>query len=859
MQNIKLHEATKQFGINNKVAMFFLEKNGVPVKSHSSSISMDQLEMLREFAQDADSVAQLTVEFKAAEKAAAQPVKETLPEPEIDTGEMPAEPTGIQPVQVPIQAPAQPAAPLQEPTPPPVRETPEPAAKAEPVVVPPPKTESEPEPVLVPKKTAEEHALPKGKTETPAPAAPAEKDHRHKDIPIEKKAPAPAKRPAVTPRTPMQIEVPGVDAVEPAEHPVSRQGAPLPEGQRREKIFRRQPGQAPHGGMRTQGRKPGRGKRVKITVQPKIMEFDLPDKIQLPDYVTLKEIAEKLDVKMKYVEEKLAHEKRDYPANQVLKKADILDVCELLGVEVEVLSYEDYQFVNNIRTRKAELKSRPPVITVMGHVDHGKTTLLDTLRKTRVAESEAGGITQSIGAYELKNEKGRFIFIDTPGHEAFTNLRARGAKVTDLVILVVAANDGVQPQTVEAINHARSAGVPMIIAINKIDLPGADTMKVKQALTKHDIVVEDWGGDVVSVEISAKHNKNIDALLEMISLVAEMQELKSYFDIPARGTVIESRLDPKLGPLGTVLIQHGRLKRGDHFICGNSVGKVKSIFDDRGKLLNEGETPQPVEIMGFDNVPQSGDRFQVVDDPERAKKVIGLRILWGKEQRDEEVDADKKLNLQNLFDRLEGEVSDVKEIPILIKSDNFGSSEVLEEILRKQEQEKVKINIIHKGIGNISESDVLLASTAKAMILGFNVKAPQKALVLAKRDGIDIRLYNVIYHLIEDMQKAIKGQIEPVYSETLIGKVEVLNLFKISKIGIVAGCRVKEGKITNKSRVKVLRNNELAFEGSLETLKRIKDEVSEVKAGTECGIKIKNYNAIEVGDLIEAYELTLVS
>jgi len=589
------------------------------------------------------------------------------------------------------------------------------------------------------------------------------------------------------------------------------------------------------------------------------MEFDLPDKIQLPDYVTLKEIADKLDVKMKYVEEKLAHEKRDYPANQVLKKADILDVCELLGVEVEVLSYEDYLFTNNIRAQKAELKPRPPVITVMGHVDHGKTTLLDTLRKTRVAEREAGGITQSIGAYELKNDKGRFIFIDTPGHEAFTNLRARGAKVTDLVILVVAANDGVQPQTIEAINHARSADVPIIVAINKIDLPGADPMKVKQALTKHDIVVEEWGGDVVSVEISAKHNQNIDSLLEMISLVAEMQELKSYQNIPARGTVVESRLDPKLGPLGTVLIQHGRLKRGDHFICGNSVGKVKSIFDDQGKTLNEGLSPQPVEIMGFDAVPQSGDRFQVVDDPERAKKVIGLRILWDKEQRDEVVDADKKLSLQNLFEKLEGGGSEVKEIPILIKADNFGSSEVLEEILHKQEQEKIKINIIQKGIGNISESDVLLASTAKAMIIGFNVKAPQKTLVMAKREAIEIRLYNVIYHLIEDIQKAIKGQIEPEYMETLIGKVEVLNLFKISKIGIVAGCRVKEGKITNKSRVKVLRNNELAFEGSLETLKRVKDEVSEVKAGTECGIKIKNYNAIEVGDLIEAYELTLVT
>ena len=852
MQNIKLHEATKQFGINNKVAMFFLKKSGVPVKSHSSSISMDQLEMLREFAQDAESVSLLAVEMKESEKNKAKLQKE-------------AEQVVDRPVE------EEPAAPVSEME----SEETEPAAP-EPAEEPVSSSPAMPETVEIVRESGvveterpvqkEKDPDPIEETQEPAPPAPAPASAKELDAPKERdealsrerKARQPSRGISSASRSSIPVEMPKTDPTAAVDAPPTRPVQPAADGQRRERIFRRQPGQSSHPGMRS-GRKMGRGKRVKVTVQPKIMEFDLPDKIQLPDYVTLKEIADKLDVKMKYVEEKLAHEKRDYPANQVLKKADILDVCELLGVEVEVLSYEDYLYTNNIRSSKAELKSRPPVITVMGHVDHGKTTLLDTLRKTRVAEREAGGITQSIGAYELKNEKGRFIFIDTPGHEAFTNLRARGARVTDVVILVVAANDGVQPQTIEAINHARSAEVPIIVAINKIDLPGADPMKVKQALTKHDIVVEDWGGDVVSVEISAKHNQNIDALLEMISLVAEMQELKSYLDIPARGTVIESRLDPKLGPLGTVLIQHGQLKKGDHFICGNSVGKVKALFDDHGSTQSEGVAPQPVEVMGFDTLPQSGDRFQVVDDPERARKVIELRILWEKEQRDVEVDADKKLSLQNLFERLEGGGSESKEIPILVKADNYGSSEVLEEVLRRVEQEKVKINIIHKGIGNISESDVLLASTAKAMIIGFNVKAPQKTLVLAKREAIDIKLYNVIYHLIEDMQKAIKGQIEPEYSETLIGKVEVLNLFKISKIGIVAGCRVKEGKITNKSRVKVLRNNELAFEGTLETLKRIKDEVSEVKAGTECGIKIKNFNAIEIGDIIEAYELTLVT
>jgi translation initiation factor IF-2 len=418
---------------------------------------------------------------------------------------------------------------------------------------------------------------------------------------------------------------------------------------------------------------------------------------------------------------------------------------------------------------------------------------------------------------------------------------------------VVAANDGVQPQTIEAINHARAAGVPIVVAINKIDIEGANPNKVKEQLTRHEIVVEDWGGDVVCVEISAKQNKNLDALLEMLLLVSEMLELKAYKNIPARGTIIESHLDPKLGPMGTVLIQHGQLKRSDFFICGNSVGKVKSIFDDQARVLQQAEVPLPVEIMGFDHVPEAGELFQVTGDIEKAKKVVELRKQKHKENRKDEAFTEKKLSLQNLFQKLEE--NKIKVIPMIMKTDNFSSGEVLEQILSKLSREQLKINIIHKGIGHVTESDILLASISGAMIVGFNVKTPLNVFSLAKREKVEIKLYNVIYHLIEEMEKAIKGEIKPEFIENFIGKVEVLQIFKISKVGTIAGCLVQEGKVTQNSKVKVFRKDDLLFEGEIENLKRVKNDVSEVLAGTECGIRVKNFNDIEVGDVIEIYEV----
>ena len=772
MQSIKLHEATKQFKISNKLAMYYLEKKKVPVKSHSSVINMEQLELLREFAEHQDKYSDFINEFN--ESVHKKSKKSVAPTSEVKPGKLKkSEPKKKPDIQKKEKAKVT-------------------TQKSE--------EEAQRKPKIEQKVT---------KTETPEIKKP-EAEPQKKKLEKEPKKPEKKPRPRVESRKVQTVK---------AETEPKKVAEPAPKPRK----------------------KPA---------------FDnVPELIQISDFISFKELCEKLGLKLKDVLEKIKYSIREFQANELLSMDEVRKICAEFNVEFEVVSYEDYVFYEHVQKSNASLSLRSPVVTVMGHVDHGKTTLLDYLRKTRVAAGEAGGITQKIGATSLKVDKDTVIFIDTPGHEAFTSLRARGAQVTDIVILVVAANEGVKPQTIEAINHALAAKVPIIVAINKIDMKEADPDKVKQELSQHNILVEDWGGDIVSVEISAKTGEGLDNLLEMITLVAEMQELKAYTDIPCRGVIIESRLDPQLGPVATVLIQHGRLQRGDYFVCGDSMGKVKSIFNDSGATCNLAQVPMPIEIMGFETVPDAGDRFQVIDDIEKTRKVIEMRKFRKKENKKDEIVAEKKLSLQNLFKKLGEEKTKV--LTFILKTDNYGSGEVIEKILQKKDSENIKIEIIHKGIGNITESDILLASTANAIIIGFNVKAPQKVLSVAKKEQIEIKLYNVIYHLIEDIEKAIKGEMEPEYVSTLIGKIEVLQKFKISKLGIVAGCVVKEGKVTNKSQLKVVRGKDLVFEGEIDTLKRIKDEASEVRAGTECGIKIKNFNAIEVGDTIEAYEVTV--
>lgn len=799
MAQPKLRDITKKLEISNKEAMFFLEKINMGVKSSASSLNYEQIEELKEYNRKTDKYKEIRDEFNKIEeekKKAKREAKKKTEKKEPEKQESKKEEVKEDETKK--------------------REPKKEDKKTEKIKE--KKVEEKKEEKIVkekkPKKDVKKESIKKEevKTEKKIEVKKNVKTEEHKE---ERKEPKKQK------------------------HQDSKK---LKKTKKEEKVVLKEEKKDKQKVEEIKEKKP----------EKKQIDIKLPEIIQVSNFLTLKELADILGVKMKYLTERLRSMNKDYMSNQIMEIEDVQVLCQELGVEVDVVSFEDYVFYNNIEKYKDELKPRSAIVTVMGHVDHGKTTLLDTLRKTRVAEKEAGGITQTIGAYRVRVNNNDIVFIDTPGHKAFTNLRARGAKVTDIVILVVAANDGVQPQTIEAINHAKAANVPMIVAINKIDLPGANSDKVKEELARHNIIVEDWGGDVVSVEISAKKNINIDSLLEMISLVAEMQELKAYKNIPARGTIIESRLDPRLGPVATVLIQHGKLKVGQYFICGNAIGKVKSILDDTGKFLKEGVAPVPVEIMGFEEVPESGDIFQIVEDFEKAKKVIEMRKIKLKERKSEEIQEEKRISLHNLFKNIEQ--NKIKSFPVIIKTDNFGSGEVLEKVLLNQSNEKIKIEIIHKGIGNISETDVLLASTANAIIIGFNVKIPQKIISVAKRENVEVKLYSVIYHLIDDIEKALKGEIEPEYIEELIGKVEVLQKFKISKLGVVAGCIVREGKVTNKSLLKVYRGNDLLFEGSIENLKRVKDDVSEVRAGTECGIKVKNFNDIEVGDIFEVYE-----
>ncbi|CAM3389120.1 translation initiation factor IF-2 [Hydrogenibacillus schlegelii] len=524
------------------------------------------------------------------------------------------------------------------------------------------------------------------------------------------------------------------------------------------------------------------------------------------------------------------------------------------GIEVEkkvVINEVEFETIEE-QDDPASLVPRPPVVTVMGHVDHGKTTLLDAIRKTRVAAQEAGGITQHIGAYQVELD-GRFItFLDTPGHEAFTAMRARGAKVTDIVVLVVAADDGVMPQTLEALSHARDAGVPIIVAVNKIDKPDANPDRVKQELAEHGLIPEEWGGDTIFVHVSALRHQGIDELLEMILLVAEMRELRANPNKRARGTVIEAKLDRGRGPVATVLVQNGTLKVGDALVVGTIYGRVRSMHDHLGRRLTEAGPSTPVEITGLEDVPEAGDAFMVFEDDAKAKQIAEERALKKREQELKK----KHVSLDELFSQIQQ--GDTKELALILKADVHGSVEALRAAIEKIKVEGVRVRIVHAGVGAINESDVMLASAARAVIIGFNVRPDANAKAIAEREKIDIRLYNVIYKAIEEIEAALKGLLEPVYEEKVIGMAEVRQTFFASRVGTIAGLYVTEGKITRDAHVRVIRDGIVIHDGKIESLKRFKDDVREVTQGYECGLKIQGYNDVKEGDLIEAYVMEAV-
>ena len=524
-------------------------------------------------------------------------------------------------------------------------------------------------------------------------------------------------------------------------------------------------------------------------------------------------------------------------------------VSSEFGIELEQKaskSFEEMLIEGDVEDDPASLEPRPPVITVMGHVDHGKTSLLDAIRSTNVTAQEAGGITQHIGAYTVKVDGKPITFLDTPGHEAFTSLRARGAQVTDIAILVVAANDGVMPQTVEAINHAKEAGVPIIVAINKIDVTGANPERVKQELTEHGLIVEEWGGDTIAVPVSALHRQGIDELLEMVLLVAEMQELKANPNRRAKGTIIEAELDKGRGPVATVLVQNGTLRVGDSIVAGTAYGRVRAMMDHTGKRLKEAGPSTPVQVLGLSEVPEAGDIMYCVEDDKLAKQVAEELKAKLKEQQ---IKASSKLSLDDLFSKIkEGEI---KELNLIIKADVQGSVEALRQSLEKLSNDEVRVRTIHGAVGAINESDVMLASASNAIIIGFNVRPSAGVNELAKKENIDIRLYRVIYNAIEDIEAAMKGMLEPEFREVILGHAEVRETFRISGVGVVAGCYVTDGKIIRNGDVRLVRDGIVIYEGSIESLKRFKDDVREVASGYECGIGLANFNDIKVGDIIE--------
>jgi translation initiation factor IF-2 len=607
------------------------------------------------------------------------------------------------------------------------------------------------------------------------------------------------------------------------------------------------------GNFRGRGGKNGRGKNQPMERKEKI--DNTPKKIIVRGNMTVGETAKLLHKDASEVIKKLISMGVMATINQELDIDTILLLAGEFGVEVEVkipVDEDSFETVEEVDTEE-ELQTRPPVVTIMGHVDHGKTTLLDAIRSTNVTGGEAGGITQHIGAYQVEINHKKITFLDTPGHEAFTAMRARGAQVTDMTIIVVAADDGVMPQTVEAISHAKAAGLPIIVAVNKIDKPGADPDRVKQELTNYELVPEEWGGDTIFVNLSAKQRIGLEDLLEMILLVAEVNEYKANPDKRARGTVIEAELDKNRGPVARILVQHGTLKVGDAFVAGNCFGRVRAMMNDKGRKIKEAGPSTPVEITGLTEVPQAGDPFMAFEDERKARAIADRRSTT---QRQSELNTNTRVTLDDLFKHIKD--GEIKDLNVIIKGDVQGSVEALKGSLAKIEVEGVRVKILHSGAGAITESDITLAAASNAIVIGFNVRPDAQTKAAAEQEKVDVRLHRIIYNVIEEIEQAMKGMLDPIYKENIIGHAEVRNVFTISKVGTIAGCMVTSGKITRNAEMRLIRGGIVVFEGKIDTLKRFKDDAKEVAQGYECGITLERYNDIKEGDIIEAFIMETV-
>jgi translation initiation factor IF-2 len=717
-------------------------------------------------------------------------------------------------------------------------------------------------------------------------------------VPVEAKAPMPATSPALAPRA----EAP---AAKPAAPP-----SPATEGMRGPRVLGRidlKKAEAPKPVARERGavvpgavppvfppeeqrEAEGRGRKKKRRVIQKPETVELPGRdfrygklprkkralpgkeqkkteittpkaskrvVRISEIITVGELAKAMGIKAGEVIKKLMDAGMMATINQALDADTAALIASEFEYNVENVAFDVESALEVDRETVAEdlpKESRPPVVTIMGHVDHGKTSLLDRIRQTNVTAQEAGGITQHIGAYGVQVDGKRVTFLDTPGHEAFTQMRARGAKVTDIVILVVAADDGVMPQTVEALNHARAANVPVIVAINKIDKPEADLERIKRDLSNHGLVPEDWGGDTICVPVSAKTGEGIPQLLEMLLLQAELLDLRATVDAPARGTIVEAKLDRGRGPVATVLVQEGTLKVGDPFVCGSEYGRLRAMMDDHSRKLQSAGASTPVEILGLTGVPEAGNTFVVVQDEATARQVAEHRRA---KQREADLVKTAKVSLEDLYEQIQQ--GDVKELRVIIKADVQGSVEALSEALSRMSAEEVRLNVLHASVGGITESDVLLASASNAVVIGFNVRPESKAADLAEREGVDLRLYTVIYNAVNDVRDAMEGLLEPTVREKTVGRAEVREVFNIPSAGLVAGCFVSDGKFTRGASVRLVRDHVVVYTGKLSSLRRFKEDVREVQAGYECGMALENYQDVKVGDAIEVFETEAVT
>ncbi len=862
MAKLRVYELAKELDMPNKDLVEKIDSLGIQIKGHMSSLDEEEVQLVRDTVTGRSQ--QLIVEKRVRRGVIRRRRKVVKTEPPPEPVEAEIKPEAVPPVEIPaetqLEGTAPTEAPLEEELPTVVDEELTPEAEAEAKVA----EEAKPEKKVKKKVEEKERKIkkPRRRVKKEAAAKIIKLPERVAEVvPEEEVKPEEKTEPlAVEPVPPVVAPEPEAEKkpakakkkkgrrarIEEEEERLARKKLPSrrKEVVSGEDLYERRtiPGRA------MKGRRVARAvakdlKKTEITV-PKAVKR----RLRLDEAITVGNLAKRMGIKATEVIRKLMELGLMATLNQAIDFDTAALVAAEFSYETEKTSFEETEIIQATPDREEDLKPRPPVVTIMGHVDHGKTSLLDAIRETKVTEREAGGITQHIGAYNVSLDAGQVVFLDTPGHEAFTAMRARGARVTDLVVLVVAADDGVMQQTVEAINHAQAADVPIVVAINKIDKENANPDKVKRELAERGLSPEEWGGETTMVEVSAKKKVGLDELLELILLQAELMELKANPNKKSRGRVIEARLDTGKGPLATVLVQEGTLRAGDPFVCGTFHGRVRAMLDDLGRKVEQAEPSMPVEVHGISGVPQAGDEFVVVEDERQARQVAAHRQL---KLREAELSRATKVTLDNLFARIkEGET---KELRMVLKADVQGSLGAIIDSLNNLSTEEIKVNVIHSAAGAVTETDIMLASASDAIVIGFSVRAPQKVQELAEAEKVDLRFYDVIYQLVGDVKDAMEGMLEPIYKEHFMGRAEVLKTFTVSRLGTVAGSMINEGRVVMGAKIRVLRDNVVINDSKIASLRRYKDEVKEVKAGQDCGIMIEKFNDIKIGDILETY------